>query len=388
MAGLGAMKRPERDRSLSTISSCGHARQGMHTVGLIHPVRVSVIIDNRNYARFLGDAIKSALDQRWPHCEVIVVDDGSTDESREIISKFGRRLRHVFKDRGGQASALNAGMKVATGDVCIFLDSDDMLLSHIAESVAEAWSQDPLIAKIQYSLRVVDELGKPTGAMRPLPHAHLLSGDLRRHYLAFPDDVWRLPTSGNAFPSRLLAQIMPIPEMEYEAGADTYLTHLAPLYGTVRTLSTVGGLYRIHGGNGYELATHELNLARIRRDVSHSAKTRRHIAAHAARLGLRKGLRAEDIESVSLVANRLICLRLDQAAIPFETDTRARLAARGLLASRARFDVTRAMRLTYIAWFLGMTLLPRRWAAWLAAGMVFPDRRVWFNRYITRWTRS
>src|SRR5437764_4532232 len=95
--------------------------------------QVSIIISSYNYARFLGAAIDSALAQTYPHCEVIVVDDGSTDESRDILASYGTRIVPVFKENGGQASSMNAGVRASKGDVLIFLDSDDLLFPAAAE---------------------------------------------------------------------------------------------------------------------------------------------------------------------------------------------------------------------------------------------------------------
>src|SRR4051812_2571992 len=95
---------------------------------------LSIIVSSFNYGRYLPQAIESALAQTHK-CEVIVVDDGSTDDSREIIRGYGDRLRAILKDNGGQASALNAGFAASTGDAIIFLDSDDMLAATCAETV-------------------------------------------------------------------------------------------------------------------------------------------------------------------------------------------------------------------------------------------------------------
>ena len=89
----------------------------------------SIIINNYNYGRFLADAIDSALSQTYPHVEVIVVDDGSTDSSRVIIGRYGDRITAVLKENGGQASAFNAGFRVSLGETIVFLDADDILHS-------------------------------------------------------------------------------------------------------------------------------------------------------------------------------------------------------------------------------------------------------------------
>jgi glycosyltransferase involved in cell wall biosynthesis len=86
----------------------------------------SVIIASYNYGRFLGDAIESALAQTYAPVEVIVVDDGSTDESRNVIARVGDRVQSILKANGGQASAWNAGFAASAGDVVLFLDADDL----------------------------------------------------------------------------------------------------------------------------------------------------------------------------------------------------------------------------------------------------------------------
>src|SRR5690242_15345928 len=73
------------------------------------PLLVSIIIDNYNYGQYLQAAIESALGQTYHNIEVVVVDDGSTDDSREVIGRYDGRITAVLKENGGQASALNAG---------------------------------------------------------------------------------------------------------------------------------------------------------------------------------------------------------------------------------------------------------------------------------------
>jgi cellulose synthase/poly-beta-1,6-N-acetylglucosamine synthase-like glycosyltransferase len=108
----------------------------------------SIIIDNYNYGRLLKDAIDSALAQTYRNTEVIVVDDGSTDNSREIIAGYGDRIIPVLKENGGQASALNAGFAVSQGDVILFLDADDVLLPTAAENAMPCFEDSGLVKVI------------------------------------------------------------------------------------------------------------------------------------------------------------------------------------------------------------------------------------------------
>src|SRR4051812_7574018 len=89
---------------------------------------VSIIINNYNYRRFLREAIDSALQQNYQRIEVVVVDDGSTDGSREVIRGYGDRIIAVLKANGGQGSAINAGFAAAHGDIICLEDSDDFFL--------------------------------------------------------------------------------------------------------------------------------------------------------------------------------------------------------------------------------------------------------------------
>ena len=118
-------------------------------------IKATIIINNYNYGRFLAAAIESALNQTYADTEVVVVDDGSTDNSRQIIAGYGNRIRPVLKTNGGQASAFNAGFAASTGDVICMLDSDDLFYPNKVERIAK-------------NLRVAsgDPLGLPSGMPR------------------------------------------------------------------------------------------------------------------------------------------------------------------------------------------------------------------------------
>jgi hypothetical protein len=211
----------------------------------------SVIVNNYNYGRFLPQAIDSALGQTYPNVEVVVVDDGSTDDSREIISRYDSRIRPVLKSNGGQASALNAGFAASHGDVVLFLDADDLLYpSAVANAVGLFCESE--IAKVHWPLAVIDRDGMTTGETRP-SHAPP-EGDFRQQVLERgPSNVVSSPTSGNAWSRPFLKRILPIPEdvAYYRSCADEYLFTLAPVFGLVRTIPQPQGCYRIHGDNVY-----------------------------------------------------------------------------------------------------------------------------------------
>ena len=82
----------------------------------------------------MGECIDSALGQSWPNLEVVVIDDGSSDSSRDVIASYGDRVRHEFGPNRGGAAARNRGLELASGDWIQFLDADDVLLPGCIES--------------------------------------------------------------------------------------------------------------------------------------------------------------------------------------------------------------------------------------------------------------
>ena len=86
---------------------------------------VSVIIPCYNQGKYLAEAIESALNQTYPHVEVIVVNDGSTDNTAEVAARYAGRITYVEQENGGPSAARNAAIGVATGSLIAHLDSDD-----------------------------------------------------------------------------------------------------------------------------------------------------------------------------------------------------------------------------------------------------------------------
>ena len=208
---------------------------------------VSIIINNYNYGRFLRQAIESALGQTYADTEVIVVDDGSTDDSRDIIARANGRIIPVLKDNGGQASAFNAGFEASSGDVVIFLDADDLLLSAAAESAV--WCvQEPGVVKAHWPMHQINGTGKKTGKL--MPADPLIDGDYRDHVIQHgPVSLVQPPTSGNAWSQRFLSEIFPLDEHSDKHGADGYLRKLAPIFGCIRRIDEPQSCYRVHADN-------------------------------------------------------------------------------------------------------------------------------------------
>ncbi|MDQ3015469.1 MAG: glycosyltransferase [Bacteroidota bacterium] len=218
---------------------------------MTNPAKVSIIVTSYNYSSYLRNAIDSALMQTYPHIEVIVVDDGSTDHSAEIILGYNEKIIPVLKQNGGQASAFNAGFIKCSGDIILFLDSDDVLHPSAVEKIIPLF-QGSTVAKVHWILNEINGAGKATGKVTP--SLQLSDGDLR-------DEVFRIgpsasggpphspPTSGNAWSRMFLSQVLPIPEAEYITCTDQYLQTLAPVYGRIRAIEQELGSYRIHGNN-------------------------------------------------------------------------------------------------------------------------------------------
>jgi glycosyltransferase involved in cell wall biosynthesis len=208
----------------------------------------SIIISSYNYAPYLRQAIDSALAQTHPATEVIVVDDGSSDESPQIIRSYGDRVRAILKSNGGQASSWNVGYEASRGDVILFLDSDDVLEANAVRCAVAAMTQSA--SKVHWPLRKIDESGQRLDQL--VPSAKLSGGDLRDIVLRCGPRsegyIWP-PTSGNLWSRRFLRRVMPISESSYRTCPDLYLCAIAPLYGSVRAINEPLSLWRVHRQN-------------------------------------------------------------------------------------------------------------------------------------------
>ncbi len=323
------------------------------------PPLLTIIINNHNYGRFVRRAIESALAQRGTDIEIIVVDDGSTDDSEAVISGYGDRVQVIRQENLGQKAAFNRGFEQSTGDFVLFLDADDELAVDTAAGVLAIVTAHPDTVRVVFRLSVVDHRDQPTGQFLPDARMPLPDGDLRPQVLLFPDDVPWPPTSGNVFAAWALGHIMPLAVDDERTGADHDLHTLVPLFGPVRALTRPGGVYRVHGGNAHARSRYDVQRSRLilrRTQRSH---------AELSRLARELGLPEPKPLSVTVAAHRLLSIRLGDGH-PIPGDTRWKALAAGLAAARRRYDVSPWRRSLYAAWFVAGAFAPASVAPLLA----------------------
>jgi glycosyltransferase involved in cell wall biosynthesis len=316
------------------------------------PTTASIIVINYNYARFLPFAIDSALAQTHGSVEVIVVDDGSTDNSRDVISSYGERIRPVFKKNGGQGSAFNAGFEVATGEAIFFLDADDAMLPETVQRVLAAWQPGAVL--VQYRLNVIDGEGQIVG-MHPEPWERLEEGDVS-HSLLNTGGFAMSITSGLAYSREILKKVMPLPPTIVNA-ADGCLNRAVGLFGKVQRIDEPLALYRRHGGNDSDAAASADRLAAFfRKKIMYTKNEHAFMRTFADQLGLHCAPDLGERDSAFL-NSRLLSLSLDPAAHPFEQDQQLDLLLRYLKLRCFESDPV-SRRMVDVATAIGLVVAP------------------------------
>ncbi len=321
--------------------------------GEVKPL-VSIIVDNFNYARFVSAAIDSALAQSYAPVEVIVVDDGSTDNSRDVISSYGDRVSAVFKPNGGHASAFNSGFRASHGSIVMFLDSDDVLLPNAVEEVVRAWH--PGVAKAQFVLAHIDAQGRALGGTVPYSPAQMPEGDIRALILDAGGYIG-VPTSGNAFARTVLDRLLPLPEPQWPQSADTSLEIIAPFLGELVSLRKTLGCYRIHESNNYMLGE-DLDSRKLRIKVIVDLQREWALSEFASRAGFTIPRNWAAREPAHL-KYRLASLRVDPTHHPMMDDRPMRLMLMGMRSSWRNSAYNLRSRLFHTLWFPLVALLPQ-----------------------------
>lgn len=237
---------------------------------------VSIVITSHNYGWCLRDAIDSALGQVGVRHEVIVVDDGSTDDSRAVIAAYPA-VSAVLQDNAGQAVAMNSGLAAARAPWILFLDADDRLRpTACAEALAMA---GPDVAKVQFRLDMIARDGRPLGYSHPARSFDLPNGRVVDQLMRVGRYITPM-TSGNLYSRRALEEVMPIQDERFASAGDGYLNTVVPFHGEVASIQESLGEYRLHGGNIWSMT--RVDARRVTRFVRHDEDRYRLMRAEAA----------------------------------------------------------------------------------------------------------
>jgi len=208
---------------------------------------VTVLIDTYNYGRYVEEAIDSVLRQDFPpgQMEILVVDDGSTDDTAERVKKYGSRVQYLYKENGGQGSAFNLGFQRSSGDIVAPLDADDYFLPHKLRRIVKEFQNHPDAGMFYHSFLEFDSNSGDSRETRIVPISGFLLDDKSKllSYRIYP-------TSSMVFRRQALGRILPMPET-IRIQADTYVSLIAPLLTPVCAIEEPLSVYRVHGQNLY-----------------------------------------------------------------------------------------------------------------------------------------
>jgi glycosyltransferase involved in cell wall biosynthesis len=123
--------------------------------------KVSVIIPNYNYEKFIAATIESVLSQTYENIEIIVVDDGSKDNSLKVLERFGEKLRVIQQKNAGVSAARNNGVQNSTGEFIAFLDADDIWLPEKLQRQIERFNADSEVGLVHCSMTLIDPQDQP-----------------------------------------------------------------------------------------------------------------------------------------------------------------------------------------------------------------------------------
>ncbi len=219
--------------------------------------RISVLIDTYNHERFIEQAIVSVLDQDFPSAdfEILVVDDGSTDRTPEIVRKFAPRVRLLHKANGGQASAFNAAIPETTAPLVAFLDGDDWWAKDKLTAVAQAFEANPDIPAVGHGFYEVYD-GEPRILMVPRKAGRIGFDNLEEVRVSTVAKSF-IATSKLTVRRSVLDRVGKIPE-QLVLSADEPIMAAALALGGAFLLDRPLGYYRYHSNNQFGFNSHDL----------------------------------------------------------------------------------------------------------------------------------
>jgi len=234
---------------------------------------VSVLIDTYNHEKFIEQAIASVLEQNFPASdfEILVVDDGSTDRTPELVNKFSSRVAYLPKPNGGQASAFNFGISHCRGEIVAFLDGDDWWAANKLARVVSTFAEAPSVGIVGTGIINVQRDG--THQVETLKEGFRFTASNRDGALMFRRRGAFLGTSRMAIRAELLRRIGNVPE-EIAIQADEYLFTLAAALSEVAILPEALTFYRLHADNLFQTSSgDEFKMRRIQKSLALLAST-------------------------------------------------------------------------------------------------------------------
>ena len=264
---------------------------------------VSVLIDTCNHERFIEAAVTSVLSQNFPAAdrEIVIVDDGSTDHTPEILQRFSKDARVLQKPNGGQASAFNHGLANCSGQVVAFLDGDDFWCREKLATVVSELEAQPSIGAVGHGIFETDEAGRQVSVHAPsfAVENHLRS---RAEALEFLTIRSCLGTSRFTARRATLEKFLPVPEA-LVIQADEYLFTCAAGFDGVRVLPQPLTNYRLHSSNLYQ--SRNLSPEHLLRKLTSLDSLTSALPSRLAAAGVPVESVSAVIDSISLDADRL-----------------------------------------------------------------------------------
>jgi len=275
---------------------------------------ISALIDTCDHEEFIGDAIDSVLEQDFPasELEILVVDDGSSDTTGEIVRKFQPRVRYMRKTNGGQGSAFNVGIAEARGEIIAFLDGDDWWAPGKLDAIATAFDSEPATGLVGHGITsVYPDRSRLVQVPRETLRFRVNSVERAK---TFRMCRGFLGTSRMSYRRHILNQIGFVPEaLRFEA--DEYLFTLAGFFADVLILKESLTFYRLHDKNLYQLSDGDQASARRKYEVI--AALSRVLRDRLTELGVPEAIARTTLECVSVEAQQLRLI-LD-SGFPWET---------------------------------------------------------------------
>lgn len=219
----------------------------------------TVLIDAYNYGRYVEEAVSSALAQDFPVAEreILVVDDGSTDDTAARLRKFGNAIRYMYKANGGQASAFNYGLANARGEIVALLDADDVWLPQKLARLREVFDQNPQAGMAYHRLYWWDDANETAADPYFIPVSGRVPEN-RSALLQYPI----ASTSCLAFRRTELMRLLPVPET-LRSQADAFLTALVIFIAPIVAVADYLGKYRLHATNLFQTAAAKPSTSQI-----------------------------------------------------------------------------------------------------------------------------